>query len=94
MSRAAQDLAIARVPGSWSLVSDPAPVELGWKHGYFKDREVKALLGLSKGDFLRANGTYGSKELVDSPINFSWLQEGTYDRRLLPFIPERQGTLQ
>ena len=52
MSHTAQDLAIAHIPGSRSLVSDPAPVKLGQKHGYFKDREVKALLGLSKGNFL------------------------------------------
>ena len=49
--------------------------------------------GNTKGDFLQADGTYGSKELADSPINFSWLQEGTYDRPLLPFVPERRGTL-
>ena len=93
MSHAAQDLAIACIPGSQSLVSDPAPVKLGRKRRYFKDWEVKASLGLSKGDFLQADGTYGSKELTDSPINFFWLQEGTYDRCLLPFVSEWQGTL-
>ena len=50
---------IARVPGSRNFVNDRAPIELGRKHGYFKDKETRALLGLNKGDFSRADGTYG-----------------------------------
>jgi hypothetical protein len=93
MSGTAPTLAIARVPGSRRLVNDPAPIQLGRKRGPPKDRETRDLLSLNKGDFLRADGTYGSKELADSPIDFSVLRTGSYDQRLLPFIPARRGTM-
>jgi hypothetical protein len=85
---------IARVPGSCALVNDRAPIEAGQKHGYFKDSETRILLALNKGDFLRADGTYGSKELASSPVNFSSLREGSYNHCLLPFVPKRQGMMQ
>jgi hypothetical protein len=78
---------IARVPGSQSLVNDPAPIELGRKQGYFKDPAARALLGLNKGDFLQADGTYGEKELASKPVDFSLLREESYNHRLLPFMP-------
>jgi hypothetical protein len=68
-------------------VNDRAPVELGRKRGYFKDLAVRALLGLNKGDFLQADGTYGDKELASNPVDFSLLREELYNRRLLPFMP-------
>jgi hypothetical protein len=83
--------AIAPVPGSRNLVNNRAPIELGRKRGYFKDKETRALLGLNKGDFLRADGTYGNKELADSPVDFTLLQDGSYDHRFLPFVPKRRG---
>ena len=94
MSDSSRTFAIACVPGSRSFVNDRAPVELGRKHGYFKDRETRHLLGLNKGDFLRADGTYGSKELTDRPVDFALLREGSYDHRFLPFVPKRRGTTQ
>jgi hypothetical protein len=93
MSNIAQNLAIARIPGSRALVNDRAPIEAGRKRGYFNDSETRILLSLNKGDFLRADGTYGSKELASSPVNFSSLREGSYDHRLLPFAPKRRGMM-
>ena len=74
-------------------MNNRAPIELGCKRGYFKDKETRALLGLNKGDFLRADGTYGNKELADSPVDFTLLQDGLYDHRFLPFVPKRRGTV-
>jgi hypothetical protein len=73
MSETSRNLAIARIPGSRSWVNDRAPVELGHKRGYFKDLVMRVLLGLNKGDFLRADGTYGEKELASGPVDFSLL---------------------
>jgi hypothetical protein len=92
MSDSSRTFAITRVPGSRSFVNDRTPVELGRKRGYFQDRETRLLLGLNKGDFLRADGTYGSKELADRPVDFALLREGSYDHRFLPFVPKRRGT--
>ena len=65
----------------------------GRKRGYFKDKESKLLLGLNKGDFLRTDGTYGDKELVDKPVDFDLLRDGSYNRSLLPFVPKVRGTM-
>jgi hypothetical protein len=93
MSEASRNLVIARIPGSQSLVNNAAPVKLGCKHGYFKDQVTRTLLGLNKGDFLRADGTYGKKELADKPVKFSLIREESYDCRLLPFILACRGTM-
>ena len=85
---------IAHIPGSRSLVNDHTPIERGCKCGYFKDKETKALLSLNKGDFLRADGTYGDKEITHWPVDFTLLHKGSYDHRFLPFVPKRQGSLQ
>jgi hypothetical protein len=73
MLETSRNLAIACIPGSRSLVNDRAPVELGHKQGYFKDAAMRALLGLNKGNFLRADGMYGEKELASEPVDFSLL---------------------
>jgi hypothetical protein len=86
--------AIAHIPGSRSFVNDRAPIKVGRKRGYFKDQEMKSLLSLNKGDFLRADGTYGDKELAYQPVDFAQLREGSYNHRFLPFVPKRQGSLQ
>jgi hypothetical protein len=89
MSETSRNFAIAHIPSSRSLVNNQAPIELGHKWGYFKDPAARALLGLNKGDFLRADGTYGDKELASKPVDFSLLREELYDCRLLPFVPAR-----
>jgi hypothetical protein len=93
MSSSSRTPAIARIPGSRSFVNDRAPIELGHKRGYFKDKETKSLLSLNKGDFLRADGTYGNKELAYQPVDFTQLLEGSYDHHFLPFVPKQQGSL-
>jgi hypothetical protein len=93
MSSASQTYVIARIPRSQSLVNDHAPVERGRKRGYFKDPETRTLLGLNMGDFLRADSTYGDKELADRPVDFAQLREGSYDHCFLPFVPKRHGSM-
>ena len=79
MSSSSRTPIIARIPGSRSLVNDHAPIEQGRKRGYFKDKKTKALLSLNKGDFLRADGTYGDKEIAHRPVDFALLREGSYN---------------
>jgi hypothetical protein len=93
MSEPTQNLPILRIQGSRRPANDPAPTARGRRRGYFKDRESRLLLGLNKGDFLRADGTYGDKELADKPVDFDLLRDGSYDRRLLPFVPKVRGTM-
>jgi hypothetical protein len=80
MLETSQNLTIARIPGSQSLVNDQAPVKLGHKQGYFKDLVTRALLGLNKDDFLQVDSMYREKELASGPVNFSLLREESYDR--------------
>ena len=67
--------------------SSPAPVSEGAKTGYFDDQATKDLLRLTIQDPLLNDGSYGVKEPGQYPIEVSWLREGSYDQRLLPFVP-------
>ena len=93
MSGLTQNLSILQIQGSRRPTNDPAPTARGRKRGDFKDKESKLLLGLNKGDFLHADGTYGDKELADKPVDFDLLRDGSYDRSLLPFVPKVRGTM-
>jgi hypothetical protein len=66
---------------------DPAPIEEGSRAGYFDDRLTRHLLALSSEDVLLRSGTYGSKDLGQTPIDITALRGSSYDRRLLPFAP-------
>ena len=82
-----------RIPGTQISLFERAPLEHGRKRGYFRDEATRALLGLSKGDFLQASGTYGAREVAEYPVDFALLRDGTYDQRFLPFVPESRGTM-
>lgn len=68
--------------------SSPAPAHQGARRGYFEDLVTKHLLRLSKEDELLNSGTYGSKELRQSPIKMPFLCEGDYNQHLMPFVPQ------
>jgi hypothetical protein len=68
-------------------VSSPAPTQQGSRHGYFDDPATKLLLGLNDQDVLLNSGTYGNKELGQTPIEMHRLRDGGYDQRLMPFVP-------
>ena len=78
-----------RVPGLNKSMFERAPVESGRKRGYFNDGTTQVLLGLTQDDYLQVAGTYGTKELGEYPVAFALLQNGSYDQRLLPFVPKR-----
>ncbi len=82
-----------RVPGLNKSMFGRAPVESGRKRGYFNDETTRALLGLTQEDYLQVAGTYGAKELGEYPVDFALLRNGSYDQRLLPFVPKRRGTM-
>jgi hypothetical protein len=63
MSSSLQTPAIARIPGSQSFVNDRAPIKLGRKRGYFKDKETKSLLSLNKGNFLSPMACMATRSL-------------------------------
>ena len=65
-----------------------APVESGRKCGYFNDGAMRVLLALTEEDHLQAVGTYGAKELGEYPVDFMILRNGSYDQRLMPFVPK------
>ena len=67
--------------------SSPAPAQEGPQNGYFNDQATRELLRLSGEDSLLHAGTYGFKEPGQAPIDITWLENGTYDQRLLPFVP-------
>ena len=81
------------IPGLNKSMFGRAPVESGRKRGYFNDGATRVLLGLTQDDYLQAAGTYGAKELGEYPVEFALLRNGSYDQRLLPFVPKRQGTM-
>ena len=70
-----------------ATLSSPAPVSEGAASGYFNDDATRRLLGLEDDDSLLHSGTYGDREPGGSPVELSFLLEGTYDQRLMPFIP-------
>ena len=68
--------------------SSPAPTLQGARRGYFEDSATKCLLQLSDNEVLLNSGTYGGKELGQSPIEMSFIRDGDYDQRLTPFVPQ------
>ena len=82
-----------RVPGLNKSMFERAPLESGHKRGYFNDGATRVLLGLTQDDYLQVAGTYGAKELGEYPVNFVLLRNGSYNQRLLPFVPIRRGTM-
>ena len=68
--------------------SSPAPTLQGARHGYFEDSTTKCLLRLSDNEALLNSGTYGGKELGQSPIEMSFIRDGDYDQHLTPFVPQ------
>ncbi len=82
-----------RVAGTNRPMFEKAPVEVGRKRGYFKDEVTRVLLSLTKEDYLQVSGTYGAKELAEYPVDFTLLRNGSYDQRLLPFVPKRRATM-
>src|SRR5271170_5699302 len=70
--------------------SAPAPVQEGARSGYFKDDLTRELLGLEAADHLLHSGSYGHKEPGRAPIDLSLICGGSYDQRLLPFMPKDQ----
>jgi hypothetical protein len=81
------------IPGTRISLFERAPLEYGRKRGFFRDETTRALLGLNKGDFMTASGTYGAKELAEYPVDFALVRDGSYDQRFLPFVPEGRGTM-
>jgi hypothetical protein len=81
------------IRGTKISLFERAPIEQGRKRGYFRDEATRALLGLNKGDFMQANGTYGAREQAEYPTDFALLRDGTYDQRFLPFVSKFQGTM-
>jgi hypothetical protein len=67
--------------------TSPAPALDGPQSGYFDDQLTRELLGLTEEDSLTHAGTYGPKEPGQMPVDVSWLRGGSYDQRLLPFVP-------
>ena len=63
------------------------------KRGYFNDGATRVLLALTEEDHLQAAGTYGAKELGEYPVDFMILRNGSYDQRLMPFVPKQRGTM-
>ncbi len=82
-----------RVPGTNKGMFERAPVESGRKRGYFNDGATRMLLALTEEDYLQVAGTYGAKELGEYPVDFALLRNGSYDQRLMPFVPKRRGTM-
>ena len=70
--------------------SAPAPVQEGARSGYFKDDLTRELLGLEAADHLLHSGSYGHKEPGRAPVDLSLVRGGSYDQRLLPFVPKDQ----
>jgi hypothetical protein len=66
---------------------DPAPIEEGSRKGYFDDQLSRRLLALTDEDVLPSTGTYGDKDLGQTPVDLLTLRNSSYDRRLLPFAP-------
>lgn len=66
---------------------DPAPIKEGSRAGYFDDRLTRHLLALTSEEILLSLGTYGSKDLGQTPVDITILRESSYNRRLLPFAP-------
>ena len=64
-----------------------APISDGAKVGYYDDQLTRNLLALKEGDALLVTGTYGVKDLGQNPVSIVSLQDGSYDRRLVPFMP-------
>lgn len=69
-------------------LSSPAPISEGLASGYFDDEATRSLLALEEADQVMHSGTYGPKEPGGEPIELSLLREGTYDQRILPFVPQ------
>ena len=67
--------------------SSPALAQQGLKHGYFDDTLTSHLLQLDDKDLLLNAGTYSHKELGQHPTKMSLLREGSYDQRIIPFVP-------
>ena len=93
MSRLEQSRPTLCIPDTGISLFERAPLELGRKRGFFKDEATRALLGLNKGDFMTASGTYGAKEMAEYPVDFALARDGSYDQRFLPFVPESRGTM-
>lgn len=70
-----------------------APTRRGRQRGYFRDRATRTLLGLNQDDFLQNAGLYGGKEMAEYPVPIALLREGSYDQRLLPFVPRSRGDM-
>ena len=83
----------AYIKGTGISLVERAPLAEGRKRGYFRDEVTRALLGLRKGDYLQANGTYGAQEMAEYPTDFALLRDGSYDQRFLPFVSKFQGTM-
>ena len=81
---------ISRVITCKPAGTDPtptAPTGDGSKAGYYNDKQTRELLALEEKDALLVTGTYGNKDLGETPIDIALLQDEFYDRRLLPFMP-------
>ena len=81
---------VSRVISCKLVGPDPtpeAPISDGAKVGYYNDQLTRNLLALKEGDALLVTGTYGVKDLGQNPVSIVSLQDGSYDRRLVPFMP-------
>src|SRR5271169_1642690 len=71
-------------------VSSPAPQEEGIRAGYFDDSLTRDLLWIESDNGLLHAGPYGSQEPGQSHTPISLLIGGSYDQRILPFIPSKR----